>query len=114
MTGPRKKPRSPTSLRWFCERQKDVGGASSAPPGPCFLSPDKFRADLTDAWIAGIRDVTEVAVADVPGWISKLRVIEDVEELTSNLEMHSFIERDYLRYAKIGIVDSGTVEEPPV
>jgi hypothetical protein len=43
-----------------------------------------------------------------------LRMIEDVEEFTSNLEMHCFIKWNHLRYAQIGIVESRTVEESSV
>ena len=77
-------------------------------------SPDEFRADLPNTWIAGTRDVTEIVAADVPTRVVKLRVVEDVEEFTSNLEMHCFIEGNHLRYAQIGIVESRAVEESPV
>ena len=68
-------------------------------------SPDEFRTDLPNARIARTRNVTEVVAANVPGGVVKLRVIEDVEEFTSNLEVHCFIEWNHLRYAQIGVVD---------
>jgi hypothetical protein len=43
-----------------------------------------------------------------------LRMIEDVEEFTSNLEMHCFIDRNYLRYSQVGVVESRAVKESPV
>src|ERR1700722_17699644 len=65
-------------------------------------SPDEFRADLPNARGARPLDVTEVPIvsashrvdliaANFPAGIVKLRVVEDVEEFTSNLEMHGFI-----------------------
>jgi len=63
------------------------------------MSPDEFRTDLTDAWIAGTRDITEVGIADVPGRIVELRVVEDVEKFTPDLKTHCFIEGDHLRYS---------------
>ena len=76
--------------------------------------PDEFRTDLPNAWIARTRDVTKILAANVPAGVGKLRVIEDVEEFTSNLEVHCFIDWNHLGYAQIGIVDAGAVEKPPV
>ena len=77
-------------------------------------SPDEFRTDLPNARIARTRDVTEILAANVPAGVDKLRMIEDVEEFPSNLEVHCFIEWNHLRYAQIGIVESRTVKESPV
>lgn len=77
-------------------------------------SPDKLRTDLPNARVAGTGDVAEVAVADVSGRVVKLRMIEDVEEFTSNLEVHCFIDGNHLRYAQIGVVESWAVKESPV
>ena len=60
-------------------------------------SPDEFRTDLPNARIARTRDDTEVVTTDVPARIVKLRVVEDVEEFTPNLEMHCFIDGNHLR-----------------
>ena len=76
--------------------------------------PDEFRADLPNAWIAGTRDVTEILAANVPAGVAKLRMIEDIEEFTSNLEVHCFIDGNHLRYAQIGVVDSRAMEESTV
>jgi hypothetical protein len=78
------------------------------------ISPDELCTDLTNARIAGTRDVTEVAAADASARVVKLRVIEDIEEFTSDLEMHCFIEGNDLRYSQIGVVDSRAVKESPV
>jgi hypothetical protein len=77
-------------------------------------SPDEFRTDLPNARRTRTRNITEVRAANVPAGIVKLRVIEDVEEFTPNLEMHCFIEWNHLRYAQIGIVESRAVKESPV
>ena len=71
-------------------------------------SPDEFRTDLPNARIARTPDVTEVPIVDashwvvliaanVPAGVFKLRMIEDVEEFTPNLEVHRFIDWNYLR-----------------
>lgn len=101
----------------FCSgQQKDWAEAGSAPARRRHfpVSPDEFRADLANAWIAGTGYDTEVVVTDVSGRIVKLRMIEDVEKFTSNLEVHLFIDWNHLRYTQISVVDSRTVEEPPV
>lgn len=96
-------------------KPKDAGEANSAPPESWLSrSPDKFRTDLTDARIAGTRNVTEGAAANVSGRVVKLRVVEDVEEFTSNLEVHRFIEWNHLRHAQIGVVESRAVKESSV
>ena len=94
-----------------------MGEASFSPARSRYAaprSPDEFRTDLPNARIVGTRDISEVATADISAWVVKLRVIEDVEEFTSNLEMHCFIDRNHLRYTEIGIVESRTVEESTV
>ena len=60
-------------------------------------SPDDLCTDLTNARIAGARHIAEVVVADVSAWVVKLRMVEDVEEFASNLEMDRFVEGNYLR-----------------
>ncbi len=94
-------------------------GTASEPAVPMLKNfaialPDEFRTDLPNARIARTRDVTEVVAADVPAGIVKLRMVEDVEEFTSNLEMHCFIDWNHLGYSQIGIVESRAVEESPV
>jgi hypothetical protein len=77
-------------------------GTASEPAVPMLNNfttalPDEFRTDLPNARITSSLDVTEGGVANVPAGVDKLRVIEDVEEFTSNLEMHCFIEWNHLR-----------------
>lgn len=62
-------------------------------------SPDEFRTDLPNARIAGTSYVTEIFAANVPSRVVKLRVVEDVEEFTSNLKIHRFMDWNHLRYA---------------
>src|SRR5450755_1353625 len=94
-------------------------GTASEPAVPMLTnfatpSPDELRTDLPNPRIARTRNVAEGGAANVPGGIAKLRMIEDVEEFTPNLEVHCFIEWNHLRYAQIGIVDSRAMEESPV
>src|ERR1700690_1496583 len=108
-------PRTPQHTYTLSQSKK---GTPSEPAVPMLklatALPDEFRADLTNAWSTCTRNVTEVGAADVPGGVVKLRMVEDVEEFTSNLEMHCFIDRNNLRYAQIGIVDSWAMEKSPV
>src|SRR5580704_3790024 len=100
---------------WGQEKPKAAGEANPAPPESLLsISPDKFRTDLTNARIAGTRNVTEGAAANVSGRVVKLCVVEDVEEFTSNLEVHRFIEWNHLRHAQIGVVESRAVKESSV
>jgi len=46
--------------------------------------------------------------------IGELRVVEDVEEFTPNLDGHRFVDDGPLRKPEIGIVETRTVEEPAV
>ena len=54
-------------------------------------SPDEFRTDLPNARSIRTRNIAEVLAANAPAGVVKLRMIEDVEEFTPNLEVHSFI-----------------------
>jgi len=77
-------------------------GTASEPAVPMLknfatASPDEFRTDLPNARRTRTRNITEVRAANVPAGIVKLRVIEDVEEFTPNLEMHCFIDGNHLR-----------------
>ena len=77
-------------------------------------SPDELPAELPDARIAGIRDVAEASVTDIPTRIQELCVVENVEELRSNLEVHGLGDGNHLAYAQIGVVESRPVKESPV
>src|SRR5271165_54462 len=76
--------------------------------------PVEFRAYLTDARIARVGDDSEVAAGDVAARISKLRVVEDVEEFEPEIESESLIDRRMLQHAEIGVVESRAVEEASV
>ena len=91
-----------------------------SPPSPCSKTLP-LRHQTNFALICPMRGSRALVTlpklfvaANVSGWVVKLRVIEDVEEFTPNLEMHCFIDWNHLRYAQIGIVDSRTVEESTV
>ena len=94
-------------------------GTASDPAVPMLknlatASPDELRTDLPNARSTRTRNIAEGGAANVPGGIVKLRMIEDVEEFTPNLEVHCFIDWNHLRYTQIGIVDSWAMEESPV
>jgi hypothetical protein len=76
--------------------------------------PDKLRTDLADAWVAGLRNVTEGCAADVPARVSELRMVEYVEELSSKLQGHCFRNGHNLRYSEISVVEAGAVEEAAI
>ncbi len=76
-------------------------GTASEPAVPfsknsATTSPDELGTHLPNSRIAGTRDVTEILAADIPAGVVKLGMIEDVEEFTSNLEMHCFIDWNHL------------------
>jgi len=57
---------------------------------------------------------SEVLVVDVPRRVFELRVIEYVEKFQAELESVIFMNYGSLQYAEIGVVESRTVEKPPV
>jgi hypothetical protein len=77
-------------------------------------SPDKLRAELSDAWIASIGDLAKARTADVPARIHELRVVEYVEEFGTDFERHGFLDGNYLRDTQIGVVEARTMEESTV
>ena len=56
--------------------------------------PDEFCTDLPNAHRTGTGDASKARVANVTAWIIELRVIEDVEEFTPDLERLGFGDRD--------------------
>lgn len=78
------------------------------------MSPDKFRAELADARIVGIRDISEAGAADVAGRIHELRVVENIEEFTANLDRLGLRDRNDFRYSEIGVVEARTMEESAI
>jgi len=77
-------------LRLFCNRNWDHSGRIEEMATPAHVHgrslPNELPTDLSNARVAGIRDVSEAAAADVPAWIHELRMVEYVEEFTANLE----------------------------
>ena len=96
--------------------QSRKGAASRCRPSAerFFRLPDEFRADLPDARITGVGDISEASAADIPARIHELRVVENIEEFTPNLERPAFGDRDDLLYSEIGIVEARAVEESPI
>ena len=76
--------------------------------------PNELRTELSDARSSRIRDISEAAAANVPARIHELRVVEDVEEFGTNLERHGFLNGNYLRDSKVGVVEARTMEESPI
>ena len=77
-------------------------------------SPNKLRTYLTDAWITGIGDISKASAADIPARIRELRMVENIEEFSPNLEHLGFGDRDRLLKPEIGVVEAGAMEESPV
>ena len=76
--------------------------------------PDELRAELPDAWITRICDISEAAAADVAARIRELRVVENIEEFGANLERHGFLNRNDLRYSETRVVEARTMEESAI
>src|SRR6476661_2426472 len=78
-----------------------------------YLLPVELGADLPDTGSRGAAHQAESAAADVAARVVELRVVEDVEEFSANLESHGFGDSGSLRHPEIGIDDSGAMEETP-
>lgn len=76
--------------------------------------PDKLRAELADTRIVGIRDISEAGAAYVAARIHELRVVENIEEFTANLDRHVLPDRNDLRYSEIGVVEARAMEESAI
>ena len=76
--------------------------------------PNKFRANLPNAWIASVGNLPKARTADIAVRINELRVVEYVEEFAADLERLGFRDRNDLRYSQIGVVETGAVEESAV
>jgi hypothetical protein len=81
---------------------------------PALPLPVKLRADLPNSRIAGVGDDSEVRAGDVPARIRKLRVVEYVEEFDAQVKRKILSDLGLLQEPKIGVVESGAVEEAPV
>ena len=95
----------------------EKGRLSDAVPSSIGLtvnSPDELPADLPDAHGTGTGDVSKGVTGYVAARIIELRVVEDVEEFSPKLEGLGFRDREGLLYPKIGVVDAGAMEEPPI
>lgn len=77
-------------------------------------SPVELRADLPNAWIARVGDDSEVRAGDVPARIFKLRVVEYVEKFDTEVKSKVLFNLGPLQEPKIGVVESGAVEEASV
>jgi hypothetical protein len=95
--------------------KKNCGrGVETRPHDYVSASPDELRTDLPDARVASIGDVSETSAADIPARIRELRVVENIEEFTPNLEHLGFGDRDRLLKPEIGVVEAGAMEESPI
>ena len=84
-----------------------------ASPARIIISPDKFGAELPDARVTRVRDNSKVAV-DIPTRVYELRMIEDVEEFTTELESSRFRDLNPLGHAYVEIIDARAMEKSPV
>ena len=78
------------------------------------MLPNELRTELSDARITGPGNISETRAADIPTRILELRVVEDVEEFSANLEIHRFLHRNDLGYSEVGVVEARTVEESAI
>ena len=67
----------------------------------------KLQSKLYQPRIFHLGDLTELcSVGDVAVRIVKLRMVEDIEDLSSKFEVSPLVNRDVLHYNEIGIADS--------
>lgn len=78
------------------------------------MLPDHLHADLADAWIPRASYDAKVGAAIVPVWIIELRVVEDIEELSSNFQSAVLRNGSRLAQSEVRIQNSGAVEETPI
>ena len=77
-------------------------------------SPNELSADLPDARVASIGDLSKARTADVPVRIYELCVVEYVEEFTADFKRLRFGNGNGLRYSQISVVETRTMEESAV
>ena len=95
--------------------KKNCGrGVEPRPHDSVSASPHELRTELPDARITGVGDVSEASAADIPARIRKLRVVENIEELTADLERHGFPDGNDLGDSQIGVVEARAMEESAV
>jgi hypothetical protein len=75
------------------------------------ISEVEFGRDLADARIVRRGDHTEIAAVDQPAWGSELSVIEQVEKLKAEIEIHVFSEVRFLGQRHVPVIQSGSTEE---
>src|SRR5580700_8764841 len=81
---------------------------------PEILLPVELPADLSNARIPRIVDNPKARIADVPGGIYELRMVEDIKEFETQIERESLIDRSSLQDSEIGVIEARTVEEASV
>ena len=78
------------------------------------ILPVELGAELTDAGIARLGDNAKVAATEIATRVLELRMVEDVEELRSDLDAHAFLNTSNFLQAQIGVRKPWSVEELPV
>ncbi len=74
----------------------------------------ELKSDLHDARIVRRRDIAKSAkslVIPEPGGSFELRVVEDVECLSTELHVDLFVDVEPAQQCEVGIVQAGSVEE---
>lgn len=66
-------------------------------PGRVAFLKRELQSELNIAWFASVFDATKIgSIADVTVWVQKLRMVKNIEELRSKLEMLRLTPRHYL------------------
>jgi hypothetical protein len=76
--------------------------------------PGELHTELTDSGRAGAGDDTKIIAAKITARIIELCVIEDVEELGAELDIHGFGNTSVFLQAEICVQNARAVEEAPV
>ena len=77
-------------------------------------SPNELRAELPDARVTSVGNLPKARTADIATRIHELRVVEYVEEFTTDLEGHRLPDGNDLRDPQIGVVETRAMEESAV
>src|SRR5690349_4148160 len=71
------------------------------------------QGKLQDARVAGARDPHEVGVGDRAVRVREIHVVEQVESLEAELDLHAFADREVLVQAVIQVKGAGTAIAVP-
>src|ERR1700761_7766590 len=83
---------------------------AASPEGKPNWLEDELTADLADTCWSGVGRLTELPLVGIASHAGEVGMVEDVEELDAEIELHSFREPGVFTQAGIGVDGARTVE----